>query len=440
VYKDAEDRPHACPVDGCGALFKKKGDLTKHTKSFHPAAPFVNASRHVRIHPSTADKAVLRGLFGSARTIYNATLDHCRATNTYCYGGVRSAVTREDNLPADKPWLRAMPSEMRKQACKEACDAYASNFAKRAKNPGHRFQMRYRSKKDGMDHVTFEPRAMSVRDERLHLFTRLKIFDAVGMAFDSASAAAVAAADRNVTIKLDALGRYWLLLPYRRATVENQDRCSDDRHRACAVDPGVRTFLTVYSPDCQAYKLGDGAANRIYRLMLHADKVAGLAARGRMDDGSRMSYRHKRRLREKRLRLEERIRGLVDELHWKCANFLVQRFDLIVIPPFETAAMSKRYEAARDRRRRIGRRTTRQMLRLRHFAFRQRLLYLASVHGKEVAVRGEEYTSKTCGHCGHIHATLGGAKVFRCPSCTVRYDRDAGGGARNIFIKNVSFS
>jgi putative transposase len=50
----------------------------------------------------------------------------------------------------------------------------------------------------------------------------------------------------------------------------------------------------------------------------------------------------------------------------------------------------------------------------------------------------EEYTSKTCTNCGHLHGALGSNKVYDCASCGVVYDRDAG-GSRNILIKNMDF-
>ena len=99
--------------------------------------------------------------------------------------------------------------------------------------------------------------------------------------------------------------------------------------------------------------------------------------------------------------------------------------------------MSQRYDASRGKRRAIGKRTVREMLRLKHFAFRQRLLHLAAAGGVDVVVAGEEYTSKTCGHCGEVRHTLGGAKTFRClaSGCGVVADRDVN-GARNIYVKN----
>ncbi|RHZ50134.1 hypothetical protein Glove_505g20 [Diversispora epigaea] len=54
-----------------------------------------------------------------------------------------------------------------------------------------------------------------------------------------------------------------------------------------------------------------------------------------------------------------------------------------------------------------------------------------------VIICTEEYTSKTCGCCGHIHRKLGGSKVFRCPSCTAELDRDIN-GARNILLRYLT--
>ncbi|CAG8576195.1 4226_t:CDS:2 [Ambispora gerdemannii] len=67
-----------------------------------------------------------------------------------------------------------------------------------------------------------------------------------------------------------------------------------------------------------------------------------------------------------------------------------------------------------------------------------------SIHGKvrehpwcQVMVCIEEYTSKACGCCGHIHQKLDGSKVFHCPSYTTELDRDIN-GARNILLRYLT--
>jgi putative transposase len=54
-----------------------------------------------------------------------------------------------------------------------------------------------------------------------------------------------------------------------------------------------------------------------------------------------------------------------------------------------------------------------------------------------VVEMSEAYTSKICGKCGHIHAKLGGNKVFKCPECGYVADRDAN-GAFNILLKALA--
>ncbi|RAQ47851.1 transposase [Arthrospira sp. O9.13F] len=59
-------------------------------------------------------------------------------------------------------------------------------------------------------------------------------------------------------------------------------------------------------------------------------------------------------------------------------------------------------------------------------------LYVLSILSCAIDVT-EEYTSKICTHCGHVHSQLGGSKVFRCPS-GVTLPRDWN-GAFGIFLK-----
>ena len=63
-------------------------------------------------------------------------------------------------------------------------------------------------------------------------------------------------------------------------------------------------------------------------------------------------------------------------------------------------------------------------------------MHKGALLGCRVHEVSEHYTSKTCGQCGQIHWALGGSKVFKCPHCSWKTDRDFN-GARNIFIKSI---
>jgi putative transposase len=89
--------------------------------------------------------------------------------------------------------------------------------------------------------------------------------------------------------------------------------------------------------------------------------------------------------------------------------------------------------------RNITKTTTRKMLGLRHYNFKQNLKYKSNSRGVNLIICGEEYTSKCCGNCGKINTELGGNKIFECQKCGLRVNRDIH-AARNILIKALSQS
>ena len=131
-------------------------------------------------------------------------------------------------------------------------------------------------------------------------------------------------------------------------------------------------------------------------------------------------------------RIYEKIHCLIDDCHHKFSSWLCQNYRIILLPEFKTQEMVKRGK------RRIRSKTARMMLTWSHFRFRQFLLHKVREYPWcRVIICTEEYTSKTCGCCGHIHRKLGGSKVFRCPSCAAELDRDIN-GARNILLRYLT--
>ena len=360
--------------------------------------------------------------------MYNRAIAHCTKTKTYSYYAIRAALTNDATVPAH---MKCLPVAIRKYAVKDATQAFLTNFAKKKQNTDHRFHVSFKTKKHAPKTLKLESAKMGVK--LVDMQPRLFIGDAKerqlsreGIPFDSRGETFLRDT-KDPVLQIDSLGRFWLITVCTREPETQGQR----KHGVVALDPGVRTFQTTYSPDGTSYKLGDTASNRVYRLLLLRDKFLGLSCR-------RGPSRYARRgFRQKAAKLMARIEHLVDELHWKTARFLVQGWSEVIIPVFGTAAMSKKYQAARAKRRCIGRKTTRQMLHLRHYTFRQRLHHLAKLTGTKVTEVTEEYTSKTCGNCGVVKSNLGGAKKLRCSSCGVCLDRD-GNGARNIFIKSAS--
>ena len=122
-----------------------------------------------------------------------------------------------------------------------------------------------------------------------------------------------------------------------------------------------------------------------------------------------------------------RVANLIKELHHQAARFLVDRFDLILLPTFETRDMAQRGK------RRIRSKSVRSMLTLAHYQFQRFMLWKAWETGKQVLLVNEAYTSKTCSWSGEIIANLGGSREIT-GSDGVRLDRDIN-GARGILLR-----
>jgi putative transposase len=191
-----------------------------------------------------------------------------------------------------------------------------------------------------------------------------------------------------------------------------------------SIDPGVRTFGTVYTDSGHVYEWGKQDIQRLYRLCKYLD-----ALMGRMwERGVRHRQRYK--MRRAAARMRKRIRNLVDDLHRVFAKWLCDNFQTILLPTFEVSKMvNKKYG------RKIRAKTARQMLTWAHARFRARLQFKATQYDWcQVVMVDEAYTSKTCGKCGFIHRKLSGNKTFKCPACRFTCDRDLN-GARNIMLK-----
>lgn len=193
-----------------------------------------------------------------------------------------------------------------------------------------------------------------------------------------------------------------------------------------ALDPGVRSFLTGFDGE-KFIDIGNNDITKIYRLCRFVDNL--------ISDKSKLKGRankyKRQRLQAKIDSLFIRIRDLIDECHNKVSKWLTTEYRLIFLPTFETSQMVAK---AGKKKRKINSKTVRQMLRWSHYRFKQTLKFQALKRGCTLLVVTEEFTSKTCTSCGHVHVKLGSSKKFKCPNCGHSLPRDWN-GALGIFLK-----
>lgn len=171
-------------------------------------------------------------------------------------------------------------------------------------------------------------------------------------------------------------------------------------------------------------EFANGDFARIAKLCQHLDKLK--SKHDKAKGGKFKRFRHK--LKEAMERVRTRIKNLRGEVHKQVAFYLARNYDTIYLPTFETSQMVAK------KKRKLKSKSARAMMTWAFYEFSQTLQHLCNRYGSRLVRVTEEYTSKTCSKCGHVHHKLGGNKKFKCPNCGYEIKRDFN-GALGIFLK-----
>ncbi len=335
---------------------------------------------------------------------------------------------KNNNLPN---WITAVPYDVRERGFNDAWLAYEAVLNSCVN--GNTATLKFR-KKNHLQSITITQK--NIRDDSVYIETMGAIKHKKSLLSDG-----------DTRLTHDSKGFYLNVLEkstkrvlantlfgtkFLKKYVSNPILDNQENHRLdsiIALDPGVRTFQTSYTPNAVA-DIGSNACTRLYRL-----KNVQFRLRNKM---KHVNAQKRRMIKKSFSRISLKIKHLVDELHWKSIKYIT-RYDNVILPDFNVSQMIKKFDA-QGRRRKISRRTVKEMLLLSHYKFHMRLQSrIQSSDSKRLWIVNEAYTSKTCGSCGHIHDNLGGNKTYKCPNCNIVLGRDVN-GARNIFLKHVNIN
>jgi transposase len=134
-----------------------------------------------------------------------------------------------------------------------------------------------------------------------------------------------------------------------------------------------------------------------------------------------------------RLQINRRVRHLVDELHWKSANYISNNYSNVFIGDLSSKNIVSKCGM-------LGKLNKRLVNSLAFYKFKARLEYVMSkkINNKLVYV-DESYSSKTCSRCGVLNGKLGSSKIFNCQNCNLEVDRDINGSI-NIMTLGVLYN
>ncbi|MDE0695844.1 MAG: transposase [Boseongicola sp.] len=367
------------------------------------ASVLVKGTRKIRAFPKNSD--LLMELVRQQRRAYNLSIACFREVDEGLVDPKEPDLKRTALRATIRDFVRSEVQErggtFRSADCDEAVNAAfrARDAVIRRRSRGERCSLSFRSIKDIRQRIAVQKLSAGF----------------VAQNFDLAEPMPDEAWRKLTTIVLER--GMWFICAQKHIVTVGQDEIQV--RSVVALDPGVRSFVTAYSVN-HAASYGDGFhSGKVFPLLLQLDRLIGQRAKAKHDEW-------KRHFQKRIDKLFIRVRNLVDDLHRRVAYDLVQKFDVILLPSFETKGMS----AKEDRR--IRTKTVRSMLGLAHHRFRQKLEWMCRKYGKRLVICNEAYTSRTCSWDGFVNENLGGAKTVSDGSIVV--DRDIN-GARGIMLR-----
>jgi IS605 OrfB family transposase len=205
-------------------------------------------------------------------------------------------------------------------------------------------------------------------------------------------------------------GIYWFVIPIPVTTNE-----ANPLVNYCGVDPGVRSFMTVFgNNDCVEYKHDESQLNKLNNRIVELKKLRS------------SKTITKRILKRKFNRLESKKEHLINELHWKVINDMLIRNDVIFYGDIKSHDIVKNGK---------NKTLNTNMNDLKFYTFKTRLLSKAMEKHKRVVTVNEAFTSQTCCSCGMMYKH-GMSKVYNCQGCNSCVDRDIN-ASKNILMKGI---
>jgi transposase len=366
--------------------------------------------RKIKLFPKGIQKQIMRQWMGTTRYVYNRVLHDVKDGADINFYGLRNKHAIAKNNTLMNEWETDTPKDIRAGGIKDLCSAYKTVFSNLKRGNLKHFKFSYRSKKKEAS-IVIPKTAIKTNTKKLdkkHIFIYQRYLSQIKVSKDI----------KKYKIEYDCRlqlenNQWYLLIPVKQKVDKNVPD-----YEVCALDPGVRTFQTVYSHE-KVSKVQQNV-ELLEKLRRKIDLLKSLRDKGMVV---------RRHFNTVRRNTSKKFSNLIDEMHYQTINQLTNEFRTILLPSFESQEMAKKNKNSK---------CNRKMMSLKHYLFKTRLAAKCMLKKFSNVVEVDEiYTSKTCTRCGNLKYNLGAAEVYKCLECNLVIDRDIN-GARNILLKYIS--
>jgi putative transposase len=305
-------------------------------------------SLKIRILPTSEQKEILKQWIGTSRLMYNRALALVR-------NGERiNAYELRDKLIHSKgkedEWLSTIPNSVRYGGVAQLVQAFKTIFAKKKKEP---FDVHFMNKKKLRTGVinfdkrccSFKPNKSSTTEafasiSKRNLGSSLKIKDS-----EKVIQKLLEWKHPPCDFKIQCCyrtGDWFLILPYELdEEIDEHKEYLKPKHSVIALDPGSRAFMSAYSPSAGFGTFPENGLEKTKQILEKIDNLNSFLSKTKNDKELRKQYgKNAIRNRVKLIhKLWEKTRNIRHHMHYTLCNFLLDNFQRILLPKFETQKM-----------------------------------------------------------------------------------------------------
>lgn len=385
----------------------------------------VAKSKKILIKPSKSQIKQLNKFINDCRFTYNKALeifhnDNSLNTMIKLKPYVVSQKTKKElkfnvEIPNE---IYETPSSMRSQELKVLETNIKSAFSNlKNKNITH-FKIRFKSKKKSPRILNCEHHASSIKI--LNNKQYLKLTNIKNPILIETKE--LINLENDFKIQCSKNNKWYLLVTYYDNIKENK------QFNVCALDPGLRKFMTGIDINANKFKIGDGVMQVLSKLKI---KISNLQSslhklnNQRKNINSKKLYNKWNKCKQMLITYREKFKFKIKELHYQTCNYLCKNYDVIILPNFGVKEMITK----------SSKWLKKSILQLSFCEFKERLKNKCKEYNKTLIITEEPYSSKTCSLCENYNFNISKEEYITCNFCKKSYDRDEN-GALNI-LKNT---
>ncbi|KAK1941770.1 putative transposase [Phytophthora citrophthora] len=374
------------------AMERKPGSCGVSDESKPETKESPNSILKTRLYRTPEQKVLLKKMFGTHRTINNKLVEVSKG-DCYQFFNIEldqkyMGISQKHSLTEYLPdYHLEVPEEVINETYRDFTKAIKSSRAlyNSLKENGKKTtfpSLKFKSRKDNT--TSIEVRTRTLSSPATGLFRMLPSYFGFKKTEGMKVLEAIPETNYSIRLQMTRESEFYICTPRVKAFAQTQSG------RVCAIDPGVRDFITLYDPGGLTLGVTDGK-DKIFQCCLSIDRLQ-----------SKLSREHRKRYRYRLKKLIYRI----------------------ALSGFRSTTMKSSFQIR-----------PRAMLTWSHYKFKVMLADKMERTGGRMIECTEPFTSKTCSKCGRINYNINRQKTFTCPHCNHVLDRDVN-AARNIYMMN----